>query len=61
MRVFELVYPLLPLFASSGYDTVYTMAEYPLAVDALPSFPALRRHLVPGTAALRRTKARFWI
>jgi len=56
LRVFELVYPLIPLLASEGMDSFDMQAEQPLPLDAFPSFPALRRHLLPGTAALRRTK-----
>ena len=28
----------------------------PLPLDVIPSAPAIGRHMVPGTAALRRTK-----
>ena len=54
LRVFELVYPLVPTYAQLGLNEVG--GGYVLPPDAFPSFPALRRHLVPGTATLRRTK-----
>ncbi len=52
-KLFELLYPFLPLAASWGSNFG---GEKPLTLDAIPSAPAIGRHMVPGTAALRRTK-----
>ena len=51
-KLFELVYPFVPLAASFGSS----FGADRLPFDAIPSAPAIGRHLVPGTAALRRTK-----
>ncbi len=55
LRVFELAYPLVPVYAMMMLNAIDTPGK-PLPPDAFPSFPAIRRHLLPGTAALRRTK-----
>ena len=53
-KLFELAYPFVPLFASYGTSLTGDRAQLPL--DSIPSAPAIGRHMVPSTAALRRTK-----
>jgi hypothetical protein len=53
-KVFELAYPLVTTYALMGLSAFHE--EHSLPLHAIPSAPAIRRHLVPGTAALRRTK-----
>ncbi len=57
-RLFELLYPLVPMVAQSA------MSQLPrqgidINVSILPSAPAIGRHLRPGVAALRRTDSGF--
>ncbi len=52
-KLFELLYPFVPLAASWGSNFG---GDKPLTLDAIPSAPSIGRHMVPGTAALRRTK-----
>ena len=54
-KLFELAYPFVALLAPYGMGAFGTEGQL-LPLDAIPSAPAIRRHLVPGTAALRRTK-----
>ena len=54
-NAFELLYPFVPLAASFNLGPI-AGNEQPLPLDAIPSAPAIRRHLVPGTATLRRTR-----
>jgi len=57
-KLFELVYPLVPLLAQAYLGNLhreYLDGEIP-PLDSIPSAPTVSRHLVPGTAALRRTK-----
>jgi hypothetical protein len=53
-KLFELAYPFVPLIASSVDE--FAPETQPLPLHAIPSAPAIGRHMVPGTAALRRTK-----
>ncbi|MEI8372614.1 MAG: DUF1559 domain-containing protein [Planctomycetota bacterium] len=53
-KLFELAYPFVPLVAS--YSTDLFGEEKQLPLGSIPSAPAIGRHMVPSTAALRRTK-----
>ncbi len=55
-KLFELVYPVATLALSSGMNVLGGGQNQFPPLEAIPSAPAIRRHLVPGTAALRRTK-----